>query len=212
MVKYLDLFGMPLKPNDRGFLKTAFDFVKDLRHSKLLIGDVPVHLLYALSNQLMPDENYLQNELHLTFWNVVDVCLYNYYFKKRYYNAYTFSGLGISPETHCITTEPTREQALNTAMRLKAMIIADKALFATSILAGVGTVMFALRAVAGKNQIVLASGTGMIWVNYSMHRVYKMAADGDYAIIEKPSQKVIEKSLERDRTKNTFAVPTHTIG
>lgn len=200
MVKHLDLFGMPLKTNERGFLKTAFDFVKDLRHSKLLIGDLPVHLLYALSNHLMPDENYLQNELNLTFWNVVDVCIYNYYFKKMYYNAHTFSGLGISPETHCITTEPTREQALNGAMRVKAMIIADKALLATSIIAGVGTLIFALRAGAGQNPIARASDTGMIWVNYSMHRIYKKVADGDYAIIEKPSQKVIEKPLERDRT------------
>lgn len=205
MLQYLDLFGGTLRPTKSGFLKRAFDWARDFSNSEELKGVLPVHFYLAVSNQLVGNPNYLNDELYLVYLNTMYMIINSLMYKKICYEMGVFRHNGISHKTHCITTQPTDEQRNNLIMRAKARDISGSVLLLTgfnAVISGAGLLAYCMYGHEISELIAVLGGTGLLNDNYRLSRLYKRAADGEYAIIEGPSREVMRRSLRKSERQN----------
>lgn len=213
MAQYLDLFGKPLRPKDRGYLRRAYGVVQDLPGSGQFAGALSIHFLYAALNLNSPDGDYLSH-VALIGYQVLDSIIYHYAYREPLLSNGLFASLDISTETHCITTTPTREQASDVSMQIVGEQVARCALVMTGVFMSLCVLGVALLAAMGIDPMKGSHQGGPIGAALALLRLYKRVADGEYAIIKMPKNDEILRSLEGEPNKNLGALPlpSHRIG
>lgn len=206
MNEFLDLFGRPLGPQDRGFLQRAWDAVKGLKNSPQLIGVLPVHFALASSNMAGPNENYLWDEWMLIKDNLLALFLYEIFVKKIGFECFVFSILGIDSKTHCITTEPTEAQSRNPKMQFIAQTLSRAAGGGLATL-----VCFTTMKQDAFLSIADFGTTGLMYTCFRLYELYKKCASGEYAIIEKQTAQQIRHSLEGREPVDAIHAPTPNV-